>query len=64
MDIAKSQWNVDAKMDIMETSASMLIVPQDVILNTVIAYIQILAGVIQVIYNILKLRYKWTTYNA
>ena len=52
MDIAKSQWNVDAKMDIMETSASMLIVPQAVIHNMDIAYIQILAGAIQVIYNI------------
>ena len=53
MDIAKSQWNVNAKMDIMGTSASMLIVPQAVILNMVIAYIQILAGAIQVIIKIL-----------
>ena len=51
-------------MDIMGTSASMLIVPQAVILNMVIAYIQILAGAIQVIIKILQIPSHFKTLNA
>ena len=52
MDIVKSQWNADARMDIMGTSVSMLTVLPAAIHNMGIAYIQILAGAIQVVYKI------------
>jgi len=47
-DIVINQWNVNANLAIMETSASMPTVPPDVIHSMATAYAQTLAGVTQV----------------
>ena len=50
-DIVINQWNVNANLAIMETSASMPTVPPDVIHSMATAYAQTLAGVTQVRYD-------------
>jgi len=47
-DIVINQWNVNANLDITETSVSMPTVPPDVTHSMAIAYAQKLAGVTQV----------------
>ena len=64
MDIARSQWNADAKTGTTEIFANMLIVLPDVIHSTAIAFALILVGVIQVIEETLILLHKYRNVQA